>query len=201
MIFPPESIHEFRHELARSKWTLARSDRRRLSARRSTVDPHDPAATRSLALTAEDGRRPRHRRRNSGAAAIAPTRSRTRATWCWAASCPIPPWPPHMRHSANRSCTSIPRRTPICTPTTSRKRRAPSDAEPEAVTRELEPHRLLHELFVAGLDADRRLADRSRSGARLRLRSPAARRSQRLWRRSATGYRRWTGGPRPRPAG
>ena len=36
----------------------------------------------------------------------------------------------------------------------------PSD-EPEAVTRELEPHRLLHELFVAGLDAiDASLIDR-----------------------------------------
>ena len=38
---------------------------------------------------------------------------------------------------------------------------APSEDEPEAVTRELEPHRLLHELFVAGLDAiDASLIDR-----------------------------------------
>ena len=38
---------------------------------------------------------------------------------------------------------------------------APSGTEPEAVTRELEPHRLLHELFVAGLDAiDASLIDR-----------------------------------------
>ena len=38
---------------------------------------------------------------------------------------------------------------------------APSETEPEAVTRELEPYRLLHELFVAGLDAiDASLIDR-----------------------------------------
>ena len=67
-----------------------------------------------------------------------------------------------MRRWAKRSCTSIPRRRPNLDPDDLAERPAADSAtEPEAVTRELEPHRLLHELFVAGLDAiDASLIDR-----------------------------------------
>ena len=53
MIFPPESIHEFRRELTlkMDSGTLSKADAFRQSL---AVDPHDPAALRYLALTAEE---------------------------------------------------------------------------------------------------------------------------------------------------
>src|SRR5260370_16553701 len=52
MIFPPESVYEFRRDLvakmASGALTDAEAFRQALA-----VDPHDPAATRFLALTAE----------------------------------------------------------------------------------------------------------------------------------------------------
>ena len=57
MIFPPESVHEFRRELADKMASGALSDAEAFR-QALAVDPHDPAATRFLALTAEkDGDR------------------------------------------------------------------------------------------------------------------------------------------------
>ena len=82
-------------------------------------------------------------------------------TSCWAASSPIRLSPPPIRRWGNRSSTSIPRPHAELGPRRPPGPPAPSEDEPEAVTRELEPHRLLHELFVAGLDAiDASLIDR-----------------------------------------
>src|ERR1039457_3804200 len=57
MIFPPESVHEFRRELAVKMASGALSDAEAFR-QALAVDPHDPAATRFIALTAEkDGDR------------------------------------------------------------------------------------------------------------------------------------------------
>ena len=61
MIFPPESVYEFRRELADKMDSGALTDAEAFR-QALAVDPHDPAATRFLALTAEDRRRPRTRR-------------------------------------------------------------------------------------------------------------------------------------------
>src|SRR5450755_3868934 len=52
MIFPPESVYELRRELAAKMATGALSDAEAFR-QALAVDPHDPAATRFLALTAE----------------------------------------------------------------------------------------------------------------------------------------------------
>ena len=52
MIFPPESVYEFRRELVAKMESGALSDAEAFR-QALTVDPHDPAATRYLALFAE----------------------------------------------------------------------------------------------------------------------------------------------------
>src|SRR5450759_1275754 len=52
MIFPPESVYELRRELAVKMATGALSDAEAFR-QALAVDPHDPAAARFLALTAE----------------------------------------------------------------------------------------------------------------------------------------------------
>src|ERR1035437_7262346 len=57
MIFPPESVYEFRRELAAKIASGALSDAE--AFRQSlAVDPHDPAAIGFLALTAENDGHP-----------------------------------------------------------------------------------------------------------------------------------------------
>src|SRR5664279_3928128 len=53
MIFPPESVYEFRRELAvkMASGVLGAAEAFRQAL---AVDPHDPAATRFLAITAEE---------------------------------------------------------------------------------------------------------------------------------------------------
>ena len=58
MIFPPESVHEFRTELA-NKMNAGSIDDAEAFRQALAVDPHDPAALRFLALSAEEeGDRP-----------------------------------------------------------------------------------------------------------------------------------------------
>src|ERR1039457_1235098 len=52
MIFPPESVYDFRRELAAKMANGALSDAEAFR-QALAVDPHDPAATRFLALAAE----------------------------------------------------------------------------------------------------------------------------------------------------
>ena len=57
MIFPPESVYEFRRELAAKMATGALTNAEAFR-QALAVDPHDPAATRFLALATEkDGDR------------------------------------------------------------------------------------------------------------------------------------------------
>ena len=61
MIFPPESIYEFRGELVAKMESGELSDAEAFR-QALAVDPHDPAATRLLAFAAEKYRRSRSRR-------------------------------------------------------------------------------------------------------------------------------------------
>jgi hypothetical protein len=157
MIFPPESVYEFRSDLiARmTAGTLTDAEAFRQSL---AVDPHDPAATRFLALSAEKDGDPAlaaqlaHRFIEANPVShegylllgrVLPDRPLA-AAYCLLGTKKL-----HFDPEAKAALPDLPD-PPI----------ALSD-EPEAVTRELEPHRLLHELFVAGLDPiDAALIDR-----------------------------------------
>ncbi len=159
MIFPPESVYEFRRDLvakmASGILTDAEAFRQSLA-----VDPHDPAATRFLALTAEkDGDLPlaaqlAHRFIEADPVSyegylllgrVLADRPLAAAYGALAVE------KLHFDPEAEAKLASAGLPEPPA---------APVD-EPEAVTRELEPYRLLHELFVAGLDAiDASLIDR-----------------------------------------
>ena len=158
MIFPPESIYEFRRELAdkmaSGELTDAEAFRQALA-----VDPHDPAATRFLALAAETDGDPTlaaqlaHRFieanpiSHEGYLLLGRVLPDPALAAAYAA---LGKQKLHFDPEAQANLEPGDLPAP-----------APSETEPEAVTRELEPHRLLHELFVAGLDAiDASLIDR-----------------------------------------
>jgi hypothetical protein len=159
MIFPPESVYELRRELAAKMATGALSDAEAFR-QALAVDPHDPAATRFLALTAEkDGdltlaAQLAHRfiqanpLSHEGYALLGRVLSdRPLAIAYLALSIKKLHFDPEAGPRLASAHVPDP---PLLLPD-----------EPEAVTRELEPHRLLHELFVAGLDAiDASLIDR-----------------------------------------
>jgi tetratricopeptide (TPR) repeat protein len=159
MIFPPESVYEFRRELAVKMASGALSDAEAFR-QALAVDPHDPAATRFLALTAEkDGdftlaAQLAHRFieanpiSHEGYALLGRVLAR-------------PPLAAAYLQLAFKKLHFDPEAQASLAPGDLPELPAPSEDEPEAVTRELEPHRLLHELFVAGLDAiDASLIDR-----------------------------------------
>src|ERR1039458_3126082 len=150
MIFPPESVYEFRRELAAKMATGALTD---AEAYRQAlaVDPHDPAATRFLALATEkDGDRVlaaqlAHRfmqadpLSHEGYMLLGRVLPKGPLSTAYLAlgikKLHFDPEAKERLASAN-----VPD-PPLVLPD-----------EPPAVTRELEPHRLLHELFVAGLE-------------------------------------------------
>ncbi len=159
MIFPPESVYEFRRDLlarmVSGDLTDAEAFRQSLA-----VDPHDPAATRFLALAAEkDGDLPlaaqlAHRFIEANPVShegyillgrVLADRSLAAAYGALGVE------KLHFDPEAEAELASAALPEPPV---------APVD-EPEAVTRELEPYRLLHQLFAAGLDAiDASLIDR-----------------------------------------
>jgi hypothetical protein len=159
MIFPPESIYEFRRELAAKMATgaLTKAEAYRQAL---AVDPHDPVATGFLALTAEkDGdltlaAQLAHRfiqadpLSHEGYALLGRVLPRgPLATAYLALSIKKLHFDPEA--GPRLASANVPD-PPLVLPD-----------EPEAVTRELEPHRLLHELFAAGLNAiDASLIDR-----------------------------------------
>ena len=159
MIFPPESVYEFRRELAAKMANGALSDAEAFR-QALAVDPHDPAATRFLALTAEKDGDPAlaaqlaHRFieanpvSHEGYALLGRVLSdRPLAIAYLALGIKKLHFDPEAGPALERANVPDP---PAVLP-----------GEPEAVTRELEPHRLLHELFVAGLEAiDASLIDR-----------------------------------------
>ena len=159
MIFPPESVYEFRRDLlARmTAGTLTDAEAFRQSL---AIDPHDPAATRFLALTAEKEGDPAlaaqlaHRFIDANPVShegylllgrVLADRPLA-AAYARLGMEKLHFDPEAKAHLAPGDIPEVP---------------AASTDEPEAVTRELEPHRLLHELFVAGLDPiDASLIDR-----------------------------------------
>ena len=159
MIFPPESVYEFRRDLsnriAAGAITNAEALRQSLA-----VDPHDPFATRFLAFTAEkDGDLPlavqlAHRFIEAdpvcheGYLLLGRVLAdRPLAAAYGALAVEKLHFDPEGEEKLAAAGLSEPPAAPV--------------DEPAAVTRELEPYRLLHELFVAGLDAiDASLIDR-----------------------------------------
>jgi SEC-C motif len=159
MIFPPESVYELRRELAAKMATGALSDAEAFR-QALAVDPHDPAATRFLALAAEKDGDPflaaqlAHRFiqadpiSHEGYALLGRVLPRGPLAIAYLA---LSIKKLHFDPEAGPRLASanVPD-PPLVLPD-----------EPEAVTRELEPHRLLHELFAAGVEAiDVSLIDR-----------------------------------------
>ena len=159
MIFPPESVYEFRRELAAKIASGALTD---AEAYRQAlaVDPHDPVAIGFLALVAEQ----------DGDLTLA-----VQLAHRFIEANPVS----HEGYALlGRGLPGGPLATaylalsikklhfdPAAGPALERAHLPDPPAvlpdEPEAVTRELEPHRLLHEHFVAGLEAiDASLIDR-----------------------------------------
>ncbi len=159
MIFPPESLYEFRRELAAKMksgaLTEAEAFRQALA-----VDPHDPAATRFLALTTEkDGDRDRAAQlahRFIGANPLS-----HEGYLLLGRVLPDPPLAAAYGVLGIKKLHHNPEAFEKLARPDLPDPPAKLIDEPDAVTRELEPHRLLHELFVAGLEAiDASLIDR-----------------------------------------
>jgi|GEM_PF-2136051 len=159
MIFPPESVLEFRRELAAKS---ADGDLSEAEAFRQAlaVDPHDPAATRFLAITAEENgddtlaAQLAHRFieadpiSHEGYLLLGRVLAGLPLGAAYAA---LGKEKLHFDPEAKAELAHLDLPDPPLV----------LDDEPQAVTRELEPHRLLHELFVAGLEAiDAALIDR-----------------------------------------
>src|ERR1039457_3004834 len=159
MIFPPDSICEFRRELAH-KMNAGTLDDGEAFRQALAVDPRDPAALEFLALAAEEaGDRTlaaqlAHRWidanpvSHEGYALLGRVLSDAPLAAAYAALGKSKlHFDPEAQAEPEPGDTAAP---PLG-----------SGEEPEAVARELQPHRLLHELFVAGLDAiDASLIDR-----------------------------------------
>jgi hypothetical protein len=163
MIFPPESVYEFRRGLVAKMASGALSEAE-ASRQSLAVDPHDPAAARFLALTAEkDGNlalaaqlahrfieaNPLSHEGYLVLSRVLPDRPLAAAYGILGIK-KLHFDPEAMAKLARPDLPDPPAVLAV----------EPA-AEPEAVTRELEPHRLLHELFIAGLEAiDASLIDR-----------------------------------------
>src|ERR1017187_9840652 len=159
MIFPPESVYELRRELAAKMATGALSSAEAFR-QALAVDPHDPAATRFLALNAEKDGDPARAAQLAHRFIQADPISHEGYALLGRV---LPDRPLAIAYLAlgikklhfdpeagpRLASANVPD-PPLVLPD-----------EPEAVTRELEPHRLLHELFAAGLNAiDASLIDR-----------------------------------------
>src|ERR1035437_2847226 len=159
MISPPESVHEFRRELAAKMATGVLGDAEAFR-QALAVDPHDPAATRFLALTAEkDGDRTLAAKLAHRFIEANPVSyegyvllGRVLSDRPLAAAYGLLGIEKlHFDPEAKAELAHLDLPDPPLV----------LHDEPQAVTRELEPHRLLHELFVAGLEAiDAALIDR-----------------------------------------
>ena len=158
MIFPPESIYEFRRELAgkmaSGELTDAEAFRQALA-----VDPHDPAASRFLALAAEKDGDPTHAAQLAHRFLEANPISHE-GYLLLGRVLPDPALAAAYSALGKQKLHFNPEAQANLEPGDLPAPAPPKD-EPEAVSRELESHRLLHELFVAGLDAiDASLIDR-----------------------------------------
>ncbi|MEO8594182.1 MAG: SEC-C metal-binding domain-containing protein [Candidatus Solibacter sp.] len=153
MIFPPESVNDFRLELEK-KLEAGSIDPAEAFRQALTVDPNDPLALRSLAVIAEE----------TGDRALAADYARRAinanpvAHDCYLVLGRVLPDPALAAAYAALGKQKLHFYPVEEGETDPHLLDAPAPAlapgeEPEAVTRELEPHRLLHQLFAAGLDA------------------------------------------------
>ncbi len=158
MIFPPESVYEFRRELVAKMESGVLSDAEAFQ-QALAVDPRDPAATRYLALFAEkSGDRDQAAQLARRAIEANPTSHE-----CYLLLGRVLSDPPLAAAYAALGKEKLhfdPEAMAEAEPGDLAEVSSATD-EPEAVSRELEPHRLLHELFTAGLDPiDASLIDR-----------------------------------------
>ena len=151
MIFPPESVIELRRELA-AKMPHG-GDGTELFGQALAVDPHAPAALRYLALHAER-ERDLAKAAELGRRLIAATPTshegyrlmgRVLADQALAAGYAAL-GQEKLAYASEEELEALGRTAPVPAP-------GDSGGEPEAVTTELEPHRLIHELYAAGTDA------------------------------------------------
>ena len=159
MIFPPESIYEFRRELVVKRDSGALTDAE-MFRQALAVDPHDPAATRFLALTAEkDGDRTLAAQLAHRFIEAEPTSHE--GYLLLGRVLPDAPLAAAYGILGVKKLHFDPEAKAELAPADLPDPPAKLIDEAAAVTRELEPHRLLHELFVAGLEAiDASLLDR-----------------------------------------
>ena len=153
MIFPPESVHEFRHELAQ-KMDAGTLDPAEGYRQALTVDPNDPGSLRSLALIAEE-QGDREAAADYARRAIRAHPVSHEGYLVLGRVLPDAPLAAAYAALGKQKLHFDPEAEAVMDP--AELPASPVDteaaAEPDAVTRELEPHRLLHELFVAGLEA------------------------------------------------
>ena len=151
MIFPTESIYELRRELA-VKMKSGEITAAELFRQALAVDPNDPAALRFHALAAEEaGDRAAAEQYGRRFILSDPTShegylllGRVLADPALAAAYRAL-GEEKLHFDPEASQTYEPAPAPLAPP--------PPEGESEAVTRELEAHRLIHELFAAGIDA------------------------------------------------
>jgi hypothetical protein len=163
MIFPPESVYEFRQALL-AKMAAGTLSEPEVFRQSLAVDPHDPAATRFLALAAEKdsdltlAAQLAHRFIEADPLSHEGYLLLGRVLTDRPLAAAYGVLGIKKLHFDPEAEVKLP---PPDLPDPLAVLAVEANAEPEAVTRELEPHRLLHELFVAGLDAiDASLIDR-----------------------------------------
>src|ERR1035437_811460 len=159
MIVPPESVLEFRRELAAKSadgdLSEAEGCRQALA-----VDPHDPAATRFLAFTAEENGDDTLAVQLAHRCIEADPVSHEGYLLLGRVLAGLPLGAAYGALGKKKLHFDPEAQAELEPGDLPEPPLAPR-SEPEAVTRELEPHRLLHELFVAGVDAiDAALIDR-----------------------------------------
>jgi len=159
MIFPPESIYEFRRELAAKMASgvlgAAEAFRQALA-----VDPHDPAATRFLAITAEENGDDTLAVQLAHRCIEADPVSHEGYLLLGRVLAGLPLGAAYAALGKEKLHFDPEAKAELESGGLAEPPPAPDD-EPASVARELEPHRLLHELFVAGLEAiDAALIDR-----------------------------------------
>ena len=148
MIFPPESICELRQELA-AKMETGELTEAEVFRQALAVDPNDPAALRFHAFMAEEAG-DRAAAEQFGRRFILSDPTSHEGYLLLGRVIADPALAAAYRALGEEKLHFDPEAREAYEFST---KPAPAPGEPEAVARELEPHRLIHQLFAAGLDA------------------------------------------------